>query len=456
MSDIPNLSGFDAVLPANMSAEKTVLGSILLDNACYYEAAETIEPDDFALDSHRRIFLRISELMEAQRAVDIITLAEELTRYKELESVGGAAFLASLTEGLPRRPVIEEYLRIVKDKALARRVMRIAAAAIASASDQTETALETISRMEEDLRSSRAAGASGGKEVRDLLPSWAINFEGACDAPRSGLLGLHLITPKMDTVTHGLMKGELCIIAARPGHGKTESGLQVALRNARAGKRVYVQSIEMTHPQLISRSCRMMAHIDVRDMRDPRCLRPEQRQAIRLAEEELLDLAIFIDDSYDVTCQKFHSRAVLAANRWKADLAVVDYGQLLQVPKAKNSIDEAKKQAETLRHIARDFCPVIALAQIRRAPPQDLNLYPDVEMILGSSAWEQAAQMILLLHRTREEKQYTGEDYCFLGKVRELQDLRPFGIRAEVWGEFKDRALEGERVYAPSWQDGRD
>jgi replicative DNA helicase len=232
--------------------------------------------------------------------------------------------------------------------------------------------------------------------------------------------------------------------------------MQVALRNARAGKRVYVQSIEMTHRQLIRRWCRMMAHVDVRDMRDPRCLRPEQRQAIGRAEEELLDLAIFIDDSYEVTCSKFHSRAVLAAKRWKADLAVVDYGQLLQVPKAKNSIDEAKKQAETLRHVARDFCPVVALAQIRRAPPQDLNLYPDVEMILGSSAWEQAAQMILLLHRTREEKQYTGEDYCFLGKVRELQDLRPFGIRAEVWGEFKDRALEGERVYASSWQDGRD
>src|ERR1700756_3577693 len=125
----------DAGLPANIDAERTILGAILLDNAAHSEAAEKLEADDFSLDSHRRIFLRMSELMNSQRAVDIVTLSNELARYKEIEAVGGVAYLASLTEGLPLRPVIEEYVKIVKDKSLLRRLMAICSAAIARAAE---------------------------------------------------------------------------------------------------------------------------------------------------------------------------------------------------------------------------------------------------------------------------------------------------------------------------------
>ena len=87
--------------------------------------------------------------------------------------------------------------------------------------------------------------------------------------------------------------------------------------------------------------------------------------------------------------------------------------------------------------------------QLRRCPPNDLNKYPDIEDIFGASQWEQAAQIILMLHRTRHEKEFTGEDFCFFGKMREGQWLRPFGIRATPWGEFQDRG-EGEN-YGPGW-----
>ena len=130
MATVPDLT-LEAGLPANIDAEKTILGAILLDNAAHAEAAEILKADDFSLDSHRRIFLRMSELVDSGRAVDIVTLANELARYKEVEAVGGVAYLASLTEGLPRRPVIEEYIRIVKDKSLLRRLMGICSAAIA-------------------------------------------------------------------------------------------------------------------------------------------------------------------------------------------------------------------------------------------------------------------------------------------------------------------------------------
>ena len=148
MATLPDISSLDAGLPANIDAEKTILGAILLDNAAHAEAAERLQPDDFSLDSHRRIFLRMGELINAQRAVDIVTLSNELARAKEIEAVGGVAYLASLTEGLPRRPVIEEYIRIVKDKSLLRKLMLICSAAIARAADQSETALEVLGAAE--------------------------------------------------------------------------------------------------------------------------------------------------------------------------------------------------------------------------------------------------------------------------------------------------------------------
>jgi len=188
---------------------------------------------------------------------------------------------------------------------------------------------------------------------------------------------------------------------------------------------------------------RFMAQIQVSHVRDPRSLRPDERRAIVQAREELADLPIFIDDTHELTLSEYRSRCVLAAKRWKADLIVTDYAQLLLVPKAKDAVEEAKKQAETLRYIASDYCRTLALAQLRRAPPNDLNRYPDIEDILGSSAFEQAAQIILLLHRTREHKRYTGEDFCFIGKMREMQTIQPLGIEVEKWGEFRDRYEQG-------------
>src|SRR3984885_13189350 len=168
MASVPDLS-LEAGLPASLDAERTILGAILLDNAAHAEASSRLEPDDFSLDSHRRIFQRMSELVDTQRAVDIVTLANELSRYKEVESVGGVAYLASLTEGLPRRPVIEDYIRIVKDKSLLRRLMSICSAAIARAADQSETALEVIGDAEARLLEVSEKGITHGLQALDLI-----------------------------------------------------------------------------------------------------------------------------------------------------------------------------------------------------------------------------------------------------------------------------------------------
>lgn len=143
--------------PANADAEKTILGAVLLDNAAHREAAENLITDDFSLDSHRLIFQRMTELIEGRHAVDIVTLANCLAGYKdnnvrEIALVGGVAYLASLTEGLPRRPVIKDYISIVKEKARLRRIMGVCEQAMVKAKDQTETAAAIVKWMGEKLK----------------------------------------------------------------------------------------------------------------------------------------------------------------------------------------------------------------------------------------------------------------------------------------------------------------
>jgi hypothetical protein len=207
----------DPELPANVDAEKTILGAILLDNAAFREAAECLESDDFSLDSHRRIFLRMAELVDTDHAVDIVTLVAKLSQYKEVAAVGGVAYLADLTMGLPRRPVIEEYIRIVKDKSLLRKVMGICSTAIARAADQSETALEVLGAAELALA--------------DLLPKYiryrpeeilvsATDF--AADAPRG-----------VDWAVWGVMqRGGNGVIAADGKTGKSLLAIHLALHLA--------------------------------------------------------------------------------------------------------------------------------------------------------------------------------------------------------------------------------
>src|SRR5438876_11558414 len=135
-------------LPANVEAERSILGAILLDNLAYNQAAEHLRPEDFSLDSHRRIYSRMMDLAESSRPIDMITLIEELDRRRELEAVGDVGYVSGLVDGVPDRPSIEHYIKIVRDKALLRGLIHAANSAIARASDQSDPAEEVLNDVE--------------------------------------------------------------------------------------------------------------------------------------------------------------------------------------------------------------------------------------------------------------------------------------------------------------------
>src|SRR5579864_8222052 len=137
-----------STLPANVEAERSILGAILLDNFAYNQADEHLRVEDFSLDSHRRIYSRMMDLAESSRPIDMITLIEELDRHKDLQPIGDVAYVSSLVEGVPERPSIEHYVKIVRDKALLRGVISVSSTAIARASDQSDSAEDVLSDTE--------------------------------------------------------------------------------------------------------------------------------------------------------------------------------------------------------------------------------------------------------------------------------------------------------------------
>jgi len=243
-----------STLPANVEAERSILGAILLDNLAYNQAAEHLKADDFSLDSHRRIYGRMIDLAESSRPIDIITLVEELERNKELQSVGDAGYISSLLDGVPDRPSIEHYVKIVRDKALLRGLIQTANAAIARAAEQSESAEDILNDAEVaifQLSEKRIGrGFLGITEiVRDSF--------GSVDAllqRGQRITGLATHYADLDEMTSGFQKSDLVILAARPSMGKTAFVMNIAENAAIEDKKVVgIFSLEMSREALLLR-----------------------------------------------------------------------------------------------------------------------------------------------------------------------------------------------------------
>jgi replicative DNA helicase len=408
MATIPDLR-LDAGLPANIDAEKTILGAILLDNAAHAEAAEKLESDDFSLDSHRRIFLRMSELMDAQRAVDIVTLANELSRFKEVEAIGGVAYLASLTEGLPRRPVIEEYIRIVKDKSLLRKLMGICSMAIARAADQGETALEVLGAAEAQLMQVTEKGITSGFQSLDQIVQHSFGTIDNLYKQSREVTGLATGFRQLDIMTSGLQKGELIIIAARPSMGKTALAINIAENAAVTSKAtVAVFSLEMSKESLLRRMLASQAWVDQRKLQTG-FLGREDQVKLQNALGQLVESHLYIDDTAGISLAEMRAKARrLKQNAGGLDLIVVDYLQLMSatLPSSgrknyENRTQEVSAISRGLKALSKELdVPVVALSQLSRASERrGDDKRPMLSDLRESGSIEQDADVVAFIHR---------------------------------------------------------
>ena len=408
-----------STLPANVDAERSILGAILLDNFAYNQAAEHLRVEDFSLDSHRRIYTRMVDLAESSRPIDMITLIEELDRHKDLQAIGDVAYVSSLVEGVPERPSIEHYVKIVRDKALLRGLMHAAQAAMARAAEQSDPAEEILNDAEAAIfQLSEKRIGRGFMGVQEIVKE---SF-GSVDAllqRGQRITGLATHYHRIDEKTSGLQKADLVILAARPSMGKTALAMNIAENAAiQEQKVVGIFSLEMSREALLQRLLCSCARVDSHKMRTGSLWRDDTQKVVR-AMEQLANAPIYIDDTPGLSLSEMRAKARrLQQSLGRLDLLVVDYLQLMSGGgrRYENRTQEVSAISRGLKALAKELSvPVLALSQLSRAPESRGGDHrPQLADLRESGSIEQDADLVAFIFR---EEVYKPDDPELEGKA---------------------------------------
>jgi replicative DNA helicase len=392
-------------MPANVEAERSILGAILLDNFSFNQAAEHLHPEDFSLDSHRKIYARMVELAESSRPIDLITLSEELDRAKELESIGDVAYVSSLLDGVPDRPSIEHYVKIVRDKAMLRGLIHAANAAISRAADQSDTAEEILSDTEAAIfQLSEQRIGRGFMGVQEIIKEKFGSIDALLQRGQR-ITGIATHYADLDEMTSGLQRSDLIIIAARPSMGKTAFAMNIA-ENAAINdqKIVAVFSLEMSSEALLQRMLCSAARVDSHKFRTGSLWQDDTRK-IAQALEKLTHAPVFIDDTPGISLSEMRAKSRrLQQSQGGLDLIIVDYLQLKSAGgrRYENRTQEVSAISRGLKALAKELrVPVIALSQLSRAPESrgSGDHRPQLADLRESGSIEQDADLVAFIFR---------------------------------------------------------
>jgi replicative DNA helicase len=409
-------------LPASVHIEVAVLGAMLLDGLAVNDATGRLRAEDFSLDSHQRIYRSITDLLAAGRGVDSLTVREELIRKREIDSIGGPAYLAFLTEGIPRNFNIESYVRIVKDKSLLRQLMGIFADGVTRASDQSDEAIHVLSDVEAKLSEvADSAIQYGFSDIATIVKESFGSIDALYEQGRE-VTGLATHYIEFDRMTSGLQESELTIIAARPSMGKTAWAINIAENAAvRGGKVVAVFSLEMSKASLLRRMLASQALVNSKAIQTGMLMR-EDRAKLIAGLERLMESKMFIDDTPGITLAEMRAKARrLKQQHGQLDLIVIDYLQLMTGSSGsqkgfENRTQEVSAISRGLKALAKEMkVPVVALSQLSRASEQrGGDKKPLLSDLRESGSIEQDADVVCFIHR---EEYYDRENEDLKGKA---------------------------------------
>jgi replicative DNA helicase len=400
MADI----SLEKTLPSNLEAERSILGAILLDDKAVLSVFENIRPQDFYLESHRRVFEKMVLLMNTSRPIDLVTLKDELQRANELESVGGAAYLASLTDGLPRALNIEHYARIVREKSTLRRLIQISSETMARSYQDEEEAQEILQRVEKAIFDIANQQFHTGFSPISPVVSDVFKHIEELSNKKSAVTGLETGFVDLDRMTAGMHPSDLIIVAARPGLGKTSLCLNIAEHAAiRKHKSVGIFSLEMSKEQLVKRLLCSEARIDASRV-NTGYLNKEDWNRLSRASGDLSEARIFIDDSAGVSVPELRTKARRLSLEHGLDLLIVDYLQLMSgsTQRYENRTQEISQISRGLKGVAKELSvPVIAVSQLSRAIESRSGEHrkPQLSDLRESGSIEQDADIVMFIYR---------------------------------------------------------
>ncbi|HZI51408.1 MAG TPA: replicative DNA helicase [Terriglobia bacterium] len=400
-------------LPSNVDAERSLLGSILVNNENYYRIVEFLRPEDFYLDSHRVIFRHMTGLMENARAIDLITLQDELLRNSSLESSGGIGYLSGLLDGIPHLVNIEHYISIVRDKALLRQMINSASKMIAECFDQAEAADVILDQAEQALfnlseRRTKSGFVSIGEMEEDAQKLLTKLYE-----DKEMITGVPTGFTDLDRMTSGFQPGDLVILAARPSMGKTSLVLNVAEHVAlKRSLPVGIFSLEMSKQQLLMRFLCAESMVDAHKVRTGYIGKDDFRQLID-ALGVVARAPLFIDDSSSLTIMEMRAKARRLKAEHGLSLLIVDYLQLMSgYGRVENRVQEISGISRGLKGLAKELeVPIIALSQLSRAPEQRQGDHrPQLSDLRESGSIEQDADVVLFIYREEVYKRDEDND----------------------------------------------
>ena len=396
----------ERTLPHNNEAERTVLGAVLVDNAAFNSAAEVLARDDFYREAHRRIFDAMAGLAERSQPIDLVTLKDELTRGQALEAVGGATYLASLVDGIPRIVNVEQWSRIIKEKAVLRNLIHASNRIVQSCYEGEDEAGVLLDKAEKaifDLAERRIRQGFVG--IREVVKESFRTIDQLAQA-KELVTGLPTGFVDLDERTSGLQKGDLVIVAARPAMGKTSLCLNIAQNaSARTGETVGVFSLEMSKEQLALRMLCADGRVDSHRLRTGHL---QEKDWARLAKAyaDLSASKIFIDDSATITPLEMRAKCRRLKAEHGLGLIMVDYLQLVSGSgRVENRQQEISSISRSLKGLAKELdVPVLALSQLSRAPEARTDKRPQLSDLRESGALEQDADIVMFIYRESEYK----------------------------------------------------
>jgi replicative DNA helicase len=418
-------------LPSSVHTEVAILGAMLLDGVAISDATAKLKAEDFSLDSHQRIYRAMVDLIAKGHGIDLTTLRAELERRRELDSVGGPAYLFYLTEGIPRNFSIESYVQIVKDKSLLRQLMSIFHDGGIRAADQSEDAITVLGDVEAQLADvADSAIQRGLAGIGEIVASSFGSIDALYEQGRE-VTGLATRYTDFDRMTSGLQDSELIIIAARPSMGKTAWAINIAQNAAvHDGKVVAVFSLEMSKESLLRRMLASEALVGSRKLQTGTMLR-EDKGKLMAALERLMLSKMFIDDTPGITLAEMRAKARrLKQQEGRLDLIVVDYLQLMTGTNAtgkkgfENRTQEVSSISRGLKALAKEMkIPVVALSQLSRGSEQRTgDKKPLLSDLRESGSIEQDADVVAFIHREeyydRDNEDVKGKAEIIIAKQR--------------------------------------
>lgn len=390
----------ERTMPQSVEAEMSVLGAMLLDNEVINVVIPLVNKQSFYKTAHQELYQTIMELYDKGQAVDLVLLREELKKRSLLEKVGGVEYLIELEDAVPTIGNVEYYANIVREKAIKRNLIEVAATIQKQSFDEsidTDILLDTSERAIFDVTQKKFNAAS--TKLHEILKETFNRIENLHDR-KNRLTGLSTGFYDLDDITSGLQPSELIIIAARPSMGKTSIALNIVEHVGVVEKKaVVVFSLEMSAHQVAQNMLCSHARIDAHKLRRG-FLEDKQWSDLSYGLGSLSEAPIFVDDTPGLTALEVRAKARRLKAQYDIQLVVVDYLQLMEASRGENRQQEISVISRGMKSLARELSiPVIVVSQLNRSVESREGHKPRMSDLRESGSIEQDADVIMLLHR---------------------------------------------------------